>query len=167
MSGIRSRFGSGGDDPVVARQLAFDARPPGDPPYRWMKPVHRADDGRRAVSQVIVSSDVRQLVKQDSAAPVARPHVGDRGDDNRRPPGTEGHRHVTLAASKQPHRAADAQLGGARVQQSDPIRLTDIRGHASQTPDAPALQRQEYEQAAGNDPVHAREYDVPRDRKSR
>ena len=143
---------------VVAGELSFDAQTSRNPPHRWMEPVHRAGREREHLRQAIVASDVRQFVQDHRAAPVLRPGVPGRRDQDCRPASPEGHRHALLTAAKESHRTTEAEAVGRLVQQCHPFSIAQLRGLAREpldTPPLPGQPDQHHDHAGAVQPAEA------------
>ena len=82
VTGLRARR----DHAVVARELPFDPQPARDPPHGRMEPVEGTGHECQRLGQAVATGDVRELVQDDRAPAIAGPRVGNRGDQDRRPP---------------------------------------------------------------------------------
>ena len=67
---------------IVAGQLPLDTQAARDPPHTRMRPIERARDGGHHLRQTIVPADVRELVKENRAAAILGPRVGDRRNED-------------------------------------------------------------------------------------
>ena len=77
-------------------------------PHGRMEPIQGTGHECQRLGQAIATGDVRELVQDDRAPAIAGPGLGNRGDQDRRPPDAERHRHRLLAASKQADLASNA-----------------------------------------------------------
>ena len=137
-TGLRARR----DHAVVARELPFDPQPPRDPPHGRMEPVQGTGHECQRLGQAIATGDVRELVQDDRAPAIAAPRVGNRGNQDRRPPDAERHRHRLLAASKQADLASHAHGARALGEQAAPLRVPDVARAARAPAHARALHEQ-------------------------
>ena len=137
-TGLRARR----DHAVVARELPFDPQPPRDPPHGRMEPVQGTGHECQRLGQAIATGDVRELVQDDRAPAIAGPRLGNRGDQDRRPPDAERHRHRLLAASKQADLASNAHAARALGEQAAPLRVPDVARAARAPAHARALHEQ-------------------------
>ena len=155
MPRIVARRRAGEDHAIVAGELALDPQAPGHPPHHRVEPIERAGHEGERLRETVVPRDVRQLVKDHGPPAIVQPRIGHGGNEDRRLPGAECHRHAPLAAANQPNQPADAHRRRRVTQEPGPVRIAHVARLAREPADAPELYRdlhQHDEHARG---VHA------------
>ena len=96
--GIVGRARPHGDDLVVTGALALDEKAAPGVPGERVVPREGARDLGHELGPGVPAADVRQLVDQGDAKPLARPRLRPRGQKHDRPERAEGHGHGDLVA---------------------------------------------------------------------
>src|SRR5690242_19760632 len=110
-----------GQREIVTRTLALRAELLGGGPHQRMEPVERAREPTEGVSDQIVTTNVRQLVQQDSASTVERPRVTLGREHYSRRQQPAGKRHPRVFAAQQTRRLLELEAIRDFVQRAQPI----------------------------------------------
>ena len=120
---VFARLGAGREHAIVAGELALDPHPPRRPPHAGVRPVDRACERGEHLRGAVAARDVGELVQQHREPAVVRPARRRCGNEDRRPPRTEGHRHDVVRALQQSNRPLQAKPARGVFERLRPLRV--------------------------------------------
>ena len=154
--GIDHRIARDRHGEIVTAQLALLADPAGHVPDARMIEEQRLDQALQQIHEVIVTPDVRQLVRENRLdLPRAESGQGaGREQDQRMEPADRG-RHLDQRGAHQPHRARDADAARQRLEARLPFRERRVGDRATQPPhQPPAAEQADREHEHAQSPRH-------------
>ena len=137
---VVGRLGNGGDDEVVAGQLALRSQAACRPPDERVKPRHCARETAEHEEAGVRSPRVGQLVDQRAGAPCGAPLESDRREQDDRPAVTPGDGHCDIRRAQQ-LRTASIELPGETVGVFEPAALAYGEGRSAELETQPAVAR--------------------------